>query len=147
MNSSEYQTLKNDIQKWYQLDKTIEETNMKLSKLREVRNQTEKRILYMMEKNKMKDKKLNIGPCSIIYSQTLQLPNYNFDIIESGIQTIYPKQSTECRKILSAIERERNLQRKPVLSLKKRKNKKQSKKSKKKTSVESSSHSQQQQNV
>lgn len=142
MNSSEYQTLKNEIQKWYQLDKTIEETNMKLSKLREVRNQTEKKILYMMEKNQMKDKKLNIGPCSIIYSQTLQLPNYNFDIIESGIQTIYPKQSTEYRKILSAIERERNLQRKPILSLKKRKNRKHSKKSKKKTSVESTSQQQ-----
>lgn len=142
MNSSEYQTLKNEIQKWYQLDKTIEETNMKLSKLREVRNQTEKQILYMMEKNQMKDKKLNIGPCSIIYSQTLQLPNYNFDIIESGIQTIYPKQSTEYRKILSAIERERNLQRKPILSLKKRKNRKHSKKSKKKTSVESTSQQQ-----
>ena len=122
MNPNIQQQLKSDIQKWYNLDKNAEELHAKLTRIREMRNVMEQKILSTMDKNQLKDKKLNIGPCSIVYSQTLQLPTYNSEIIESGIVSLYPKQSTECKRLMQSIERERNTRRKPVLSLKKRKN-------------------------
>tara|TARA_Y200000002_G_C22515609_1_gene593264 strand:+ start:251 stop:688 length:438 start_codon:yes stop_codon:yes gene_type:complete len=122
MNSHQQQQLKNDIQKWYNLDKNAEELHLKLTRIREMRHSIEQKILHTMDRHQLKNKKLNIGPCSIVYSQTLQLPSYNHEIIESGISSLFPKQSNECKKIIQSIERERNTRRKPVLSLKKRKN-------------------------
>jgi hypothetical protein len=122
MNSHQQQQLKDDIQKWYNLDKNAEELHLKLTRIREMRNSIEQKILHTMDKHQLKNKKLNIGPCSIVYSQTLQLPTYNHEIIESGISSLFPKQSNECKRIVQSIERERNIRRKPVLSLKKRKN-------------------------
>ena len=65
--------LKDSIKKWYDLDKNIEELNQQLSTMRDKKKELEQQVIIQIKHQKLQNKKLNIGPISIIYSSTMQI--------------------------------------------------------------------------
>ena len=61
--------LKQSVKQWYILDKKIEEMNKDLSNLRDKKKEVEKDVITNMKQNGLENKKINIGPISIIYSK------------------------------------------------------------------------------
>ena len=115
--------LKEAIRMWYRIDKQIDEYNTIAGELRDKRNSLEKKVLELMKTTGLDKKKLNIGPISIIYSRSNQLPPYNLELIENSLNTLYSKGHPETTKVLTAIQTTRETLRKPNHCIKKRKNK------------------------
>lgn len=115
--------LKTSLKKWYLLDKKIEELNQEVSRLREKRKETESEVILHMKKNNLHDKKLNIGPISVIYSSSMQLPPYNIELIEEALDSIYNKGSPQSLQFLQTLHSKRENNRKPNHCIRKRKNK------------------------
>jgi len=115
--------LKEGIRQWFLLDRQIDEMNSKLTDMREKRNILETHVINLMKSNDVRDKKLNIGPVSIVYSNTMQLPPYNLELIEQSLDNIYSKGNEQSIQILASIKNTRENKRKPRECIKKRKNK------------------------
>ena len=114
--------LKTTVKQWYLLDKKIEEMNQELSDLRDKKKEIERDVIINMKKNGMEHKKLNLGPVSIIYSTTMQLPPYNLELVEGVLDTIYNKGSDKSLRFLQTLHTSRENNRKPINCIKKRKN-------------------------
>jgi len=114
--------LKSSVKQWYLLDKKIEDLSQELSNLRDKKKEIEQDVITNMKKNGMEHKKLNLGPVSIIYSTTMQLPPYNLELIEGVLDTIYKKGSNESIRFLQTLHANRENNRKPNNCIKKRKN-------------------------
>lgn len=114
--------LKDSIKKWYDLDKRIEEMNLQLSTMRDKKKDLENTVILQMKQQGLQDKKLNIGPVSIIYSSTMQLPPYNLELIEEVLDKLYKKGSPQSIHFLQTLHANREGNRKPNCCIKKRKN-------------------------
>lgn len=114
--------LKDSIKKWYDLDKNIEELNQQLSTMRDKKKELEQQVIIQMKQQGLQNKKLNIGPISIIYSSTMQLPPYNLELIEEVLDKLYKKGSPQSIQFLQLLHANRENNRKPNYCIKKRKN-------------------------
>lgn len=114
--------LKQSVKQWYLLDKKIEDMNKEISNLRDKKKEIEEMVIVNMKKNGLDNKKLNIGPVSIIYSTSMQLPPYNLELIENVLDSIYKKGSNESIRFLQSLHANRENNRKANRCIKKRKN-------------------------
>ena len=92
--------LKESIKMWYNLDKRIDELNLQLSTMRDKKKELEQNVILQMKKQGLQNKKLNIGPISIIYSTSMQLPPYNLELIEDVLDKLYKKGSPQSIQFL-----------------------------------------------
>ena len=114
--------LKESIKMWYNLDKRIDELNLQLSTMRDKKKELEQNVIVQMKKQGLHNKKLNIGPISIIYSTSMQLPPYNLELIEDVLDKLYNKGSPQSIQFLQTLHANRENNRKPNNCIKKRKN-------------------------
>lgn len=114
--------LKDSIKMWYNLDKRIDELNLQISTMRDKKKELEKTVIVQMKQQGLQNKKLNIGPISIIYSNSMQLPPYNLELIEEVLDKLYKKGSPQSIQFLQTLHANRENNRKPNYCIKKRKN-------------------------
>ena len=109
--------LKDSIKMWYSLDKRIDELNLQLSTMRD-KKELEQNVILQMKKQGLQNKKLNIGPVSIIYSTSMQLPPYNLELIEDVLDKLYKKGSPQSIQFLQTLHANRENNRKPNYCIK-----------------------------
>jgi len=123
---------KMNLKEWILLDKKLSESNKEVNELRKKKNTTEEEILEYIKSNKMDNNRFNVGPFSIIANTSYNLSPLNLECIESVLLEAFKDTPDFVSRIMNSIKRKREMNRKPIVSLRKKSNKSRSNKLKKK---------------
>jgi hypothetical protein len=119
---------KMNLKEWILLDKKLSESNKEVNELRKKKNTSEEAILEYIKSNKMDNNRFNVGPFSIIANTSYNLSPLNIECIESVLLEAFKDNREPVDKIMNSIKRKREMNRKPIVSLRKKSNKIRSKK-------------------
>lgn len=114
--------LKLNIAKYMKLDEELTKRNNVVKELRSKKNDIQKKILTFIELNNLKNTKINLNHCYIKYNINESLCPINMDFLDTCFNN-YFNDSKKADDIIEFIERQRQLNKKKTIGLKKLKNK------------------------
>ena len=116
--------LTQNINNWIDLNEKIEISNKKMKELREQKNSIEESIIHDMEKKNLTNKKLRLNNTHILYNISHTQPSISITLLESIFNELITNNtiSIETKQyIIEYIKKYRDINKKPVVSIKKKK--------------------------
>jgi hypothetical protein len=120
--------LKSYIANYLKLEEALTNRNKTIKEIRSKKNDMENLIIKLIEENNLKNTKINLNHCYIKYNINEIIHPLNIEFLKLCLIKYFNGDEKKSVPIIEFIQRERNINKKQTISLKKFKNKSKKKK-------------------